>query len=232
MKKYFFLLAALALTIVAVVVPLQLAPQLNHQPVAQAQPGATSSPPRPAVTNRMNSPVPTPAVLANNPNFQPRPFPVAFESATVQWTLADGRDTNVIRQLAHNPSEYGRMVTENSEIFRRQLVYLKETAGSVFEQAKLTGAAVARLTLPGLDGQEFTVEVTRTDLRNGGSKGQIYGQLPDRPDSMVTVAFVNNREAFTIISPRDQIYLQAESREPGQVVIKSINPQTYGIPRN
>jgi hypothetical protein len=81
--------------------------------------------------------------------------------------LEDGNDTNVIRQL-HNPSEYGRMVMENSEIFRRQLVYLKETAGSIFEKAKRRGAAVTQLTLPGLDGQEFTVEVTRTDLRNGG----------------------------------------------------------------
>jgi hypothetical protein len=183
------------------------------------------------MSNMTSPPTARPAVLANNPGFQERPFPVAYESAKFQWTLADGKNTNVIRQLAHNPLEYARMVTENSEIFRRQLVYLKETAGSVFDQGKLSGAAVTQLTLPGLDGQEYSVDVTRTDLRNGGSKGQIYGQLPDRPDSMVTVAFVNDREAFTIVSPRDQIYLQAEAREPDQVVIKNINPLTYGTPQ-
>jgi hypothetical protein len=42
------------------------------------------------------------------------------------------------------------------------------------------------------------------------------------------VAFVNGREAFTVISPRNQIYLQAEAREPGEIVVKNINPSTYG----
>jgi hypothetical protein len=70
--------------------------------------------------------------------------------------------------------------------------------------------------------------VTRTESKDGGRQGQLYGQLPGRPDSMVTVAFINDREAFTVISPEDQIYLQAEAHDPGQIVVKSINPSTYG----
>jgi hypothetical protein len=49
---------------------------------------------------------------------------------------------------------------------------------------------------------------------------------------MVTVAFAADREAFTILSPQDQVYLQAEAHEPGEVVVKSINPETYGQPHN
>jgi hypothetical protein len=80
-----------------------------------------------------------------------------------------------------------------------------------------------------LDGQTLQAVVTRADLREGGSQGQFYGQLPGRLDSMVTVAFVNDREAFTVISPQDQLYLQAEAREPGEIVVKRINPGTYGM---
>ena len=63
--------------------------------------------------------------------FQERPFPGGFESTNSQWTTADGKDTNCIRLLAHNPLEYARMVEENPRIFRRQLVYLKKTAAAV-----------------------------------------------------------------------------------------------------
>jgi hypothetical protein len=45
---------------------------------------------------------------------------------------------------------------------------------------------------------------------------------------MVTVAFVNGREAFTVISHQNQTYLQAEAREPGEILVKKIDPNTYG----
>ena len=205
-------------------------PVVQTQPMAQAQPVATNLPPAPlATTPAATTPATSAGVSPNWPSFQERPFPVAYESPNFQWTLADGKDTNIIRELAHNELEYKRMVSENSTIYRRQLIYLKETPAAVFEQAELTGKPVRQLTLPGLDGQELPVVVTRTDLRDGGNQGQVYGQLPGESDSMVTVAFVGDREAFTVISPRDQIYLQAESHDPGQLVVKSINPNTYGV---
>lgn len=164
----------------------------------------------------------------DNPDYKPHPFPVAHQSSNFEWAAADGKDTNVIRQLAHNEFEYRRMLIENNAIFSRQLVYLNQSLSRLAQQASQTGQSLKQITLPGLNGQELTVDVTRTDFRNDGSKGQIYGQLPGRPDSMVTAAFVGLREAFTIISPQDQIYLQAEAHEPNQVVVKSINPKTYG----
>jgi hypothetical protein len=161
--------------------------------------------------------------------FRPHPFPVSKSSGAFEWTAEDGKDTNVIRQLAHNELEYQRMVAENATIFRRQLVYHPEGFTLQAQQAVRSGQSIQQLTLPGLDGQALEAVVTRADLREGGSQGQFYGQLPGRPDSMVTVAFVNDREAFTVISPQDQLYLQAEAREPGEIVVKRINPGTYGM---
>ena len=229
--RLLLVLLAVVLVVVGVMALRQRTPQL--QPVVQARLAApaTNLPSQTPMTSATKSPTVKSGVSPNWTNFQERPFPVAYESAKFQWTLADGKETNVIKQLAHNPLEYGRMVRENSEIFRRQLVYLKETAAAVYAQANLTGAAVTQMTLPGLDGQELTVDVTRTDLKDGGNQGQVYGKLPGQPDSMVTVAFVGDREAFTVISHRDQIYLLAESHDPSQIVVKSVNPLTYGTPQ-
>jgi hypothetical protein len=163
------------------------------------------------------------------PWFRSHPFKVAHSNADYGWTAEDGRDTNVMRRLAHNEGEYRRMRIENDAIFRRQLIYFTQGFAPLAQQAMQTGQGLKQITLPGLDGQEFSVDVTRTDFRNGGSQGQIYGQLPGQPGSMVTVAFLNMREAFTVISPQNHIYLQAEAREPGEVVVKSINPALYGI---
>jgi hypothetical protein len=204
-------------------------PKENTQPATQASVVATSS----------NSPVQAPAaakpvapvakVLPNYPDFQSKPLPVAYESSKVQWTLADGKDTNVIRQLAHNPLEYARMVEENPRIFRRQLVYLKETAASVFEQAKLTGVPVQQLTLPGMDGQELPFEIVKSQGGNGSSRqGMFSGHLVGNPDSLVTLVFMDGREAFTVLSPKENIYVVGEPREDGQVIVKAIDPSTYG----
>jgi len=204
----------------------QLESPVKHQPVAAV---TTNFFAMDTVTNVMKSPAA--AVPPNWPDFKKRVFPVAYQSSNFQWTLADGKDTNVIRKLAHNQLEYQRMLIENDTIFRRQLIYFNQGFVPLAQQALQTGQNLKQITLPGLGGQELTVDVKRTDFRDGGIRGQIYGQLPGQPDSMVTVAFANNLEAFTIISPRDQIYLQAEAHEPGEVVVKSINPQTYGQPQ-
>lgn len=165
---------------------------------------------------------------AASPDFQKLPFPVSFETPEIQWTSADGKDTNVIRHLAHNTLEYDRMVQENPRILKRQLVYLKQTAAAVFEQAKLTHAPVQELTLPGVDGQEFQFEIVQSDSNGSSRHGMFSGHLAGNPDSMVTMAFQDGREAFTVISPKQNIFLEGEPREPGQVIVKIFDPNTYG----
>lgn len=167
--------------------------------------------------------------LPNFTDFQKQPLPVAYEGERFQWTQADGKDTNVIRQLAHNPLEYERMVRENDRIFKRQLVYLKETPAMIFEQAKLTGQPVNQLTLPGLDGQELRVQITKTEGNISGRQGKFSGRIVGNPDSLVTLAFADGRQAYTVIAPKEHLYLIADPREDGQAVLKAIDLQTYGL---
>jgi hypothetical protein len=160
-------------------------------------------------------------------SFQKRPFQVATASNGYEWTAEDGKNTNVIRQLAHNDLEYQRMLEENSRIIRRQLVYDKDTAAALIERAKLTGEPIRRLTLPGLDGQEVEFEITKADLSPSGLQGTFAGHIAGRPDSMVTMAFKGGREAFTVMSPSDGLYLQGDPHEPGDLIVKSFDPDTY-----
>ncbi len=204
--------------------------QANRTPVAPARPaGAMTNLAHTAVSGSTKSLNVRATVLPNSRDFRERPFPVAYESASSQWTSADGRDTNVIRQLAHNPLEYDRMVEENSRIFRRQLVYLKETAAAVFEQAKLSAEAVRELTLPGVDGQELQFEIVNSNSKGSSRQGMLSGHLAGNVDSLVTLAFQDGREAFTVLSPKENIFIVGEPREPGQVIVKAINPTTYGM---
>lgn len=238
----------LAVVVVVAVIFLASRPPASPpgpQPVAQVRPVATNSSPSlaletkktpvavvsSATTNPPSSMAASRVAVPTFPWFQLHPFKVARSSSAYGWTAEDGTDTNIIRELAHNELEYKRMVIENDKIYARQLVYHTEPFVAQAQQAVQSGRSLQQITLPGLDGQELQAVVTRTDLRDGGSQGQIYAQLPGDPNSMVTVAFVDGREAFTVISPQDQLYLQAEAREPGEIVVKRINPNTYGILR-
>ena len=158
-----------------------------------------------------------------------RQFAVFCERDGMAWAAEDGRDTNVIRRLAHNDLEYQRMVDENARIFRRQLVYLNETAAAVFERAKLTGTPVQRLTLPGIDGQELLFEIVKSDGNGSSRQGMFSGHLVGNLDSQVSLAFQDGREAFTILSPKENIYIVGEPREPGEVIVKRFDPEKYGV---
>ena len=121
------------------------------------------------------------------------------------------------------------MAEEGARIFRRQLVYAKATADQLVQQSRLSGEPIRQLALPGLDGKEFQVEISRTDLSPSGQQGTLSGHLAGRLDSTVTLAFKGGREAYTILSPLDDTYLVGEPREPGELIVKSINPATYVV---
>ncbi len=228
-NKTFLIMAIVGLVGAISLIKLIQRPQANppSAPGSHVQSVATNLVTQTPVTNVVKTS--TTGVLANYPDFRMRPLPVGIDGTNNQWAVADGKDTNVIRQLAHNPLEYARMVDENPRIFRRQLVYLKETAASVFEQAKLTGASVTQLTIPVMDGRELTFEIARRDGGGSSRQGMFSGHLVGNPDSLVTMAFEDGREAFTILSPKDNVFVVAEPRENGQVIVKAIDPNTYGV---
>lgn len=152
---------------------------------------------------------------------QPEPSPV--------WTDEDGRSTNAIRQLAHNELEVQRMLEENDTIYRRQLVHRMETVPELIQRGRDTGLPLKSLILPVLDGQEVEVEVmdirTSTDGRSGSVNGRVKGHF----NSLVSVGFSNGCESYNIISPDDGLFIAADAYEPGQVVVKEIDPNTYGV---
>jgi hypothetical protein len=229
-KTFVFILAGIALVLTMGFVRMF---QMKHAnpPTStnqRAQAVAANAIAQSPVTNAMKSPSAA-GIPANYPDFKMRPLPVDIESTNNQWAVADGKDTNVIRQLAHNPLEYARMVDENARIFQRQLVYLKETAASVFERAKLTGAPVTQLTLPVLDGRELTFEIAKREGGGSSRQGMFSGHLVGNTDSLVTMAFEDGREAFTILSPKENVFVVAEPRENGKVIVKAIDPNTYGV---
>ncbi len=159
--------------------------------------------------------------------FQKHPFLAAHETGVFAWTSEDGKNPDVIRQLAHNELEFERMAEESSRIYRRQLVYHKDTVDAQIERSKLTGEPVREITLPGLDGQQVQFEVTGSDLNPSGQQGTLTGYVAGQPGSTVSFAFKGGREAFTILSPSDGLFLQGDPREPGELIVKSINPETY-----
>jgi hypothetical protein len=232
-----FRLVALTLAVIALAVgiffwrpqkPLPPAPSPIVASAPPTKPISVAPVIPPMATNTVNSKPASRLPVPEFTWFQAHPFTASQTNGAFAWTAEDGKDTNVIRRLAHNELEYQRMVNENPTIYRRQLVYHPAGFTVQAQAAVQTGQSIQQITLPGLDGQELQVLVTKTDFESGGDKGLFYGQLPGDPDSMVTAAFINGREAFTVASPQNNLYLQGEAREPGEIVVKSIDPKTYG----
>jgi len=221
------LVAVLALVMVGIATRSRSRAQVAQptgKPVAQA---ATNSPAAAIAPTNVTAATVAPRTVTTNLSFQLRPFGVTRTSETCEWTGEDGKDTNVIRRLAHNELEYQRMVEENNRIQRRQLVYRKDTAAAVMQRARFTGERVTQLTLPGFDGQELQFVVQRADLEASKQVGTFAGHLAGRPDSLVTLAYKFGREAFTVMSPDDAIYLQGHPRESGEIILTSFDPSTY-----
>ena len=156
-----------------------------------------------------------------------RPLAVVQASGQHEWTSEDLRVPEAIEKIAHGPEEFIRMVEENDRIERRQLVYRKEPAWQTVEHSKAKGEAIRKLTLPGLDGREVQVEVTGADLAFSGLSGTFTGKVAGREKSLVTLAFQQGREAFTVVSPDDDLFLQGHPREPGEIILTSFDPETY-----
>lgn len=234
---------AIVLTVVAIIVATVVGVHLSRKETAKLQPQVV----RPAVSGPVAKPLPpsdtpaqsvapTPAAVAATPSdklknfadFRARPFAVTKSSGADAWTAEDGRSPAVIRQLAHNELEVERLTKENPTIYRRQLVYRNEPIAAAVQQARATGQTVQSFSLPGLDGKEYAVEVTQNNVEPVVTAGSLAGHLVGRPSSTVCIGFKDGYESFNIISPEDSVYIVADAREPGQVMVKSIIPGKYG----
>lgn len=82
--------------------------------------------------------------------------------------------------------------------------------------------------MPGFDGSEWMIDVYKVDSVDGGAEGTIYGRLPSQPNSLVTLTFIGPAECFSLLSPDQDLYIQGDPREPGEIVLKKINPALMG----
>lgn len=202
---------------------------LSRHEAAESLPGAKGSSqvpgasPRTAETAPATSYAPFPAVAVL------RPLPVAKSSELHEWTAGDCRDPEVLERIAHTPEEFERLLNEGARVLDRQLVYRKDTIAAQLQRVRLGGPALTHITLPSLHGEELQVELTGHDLEPSFLRGSLHGRLVGRPSSMVTLAFKAGREAFTVLSPEDGLYLQADPREPGELLVKRIDPETYVV---
>lgn len=154
-----------------------------------------------------------------------RPLAVATESASHAWTREDAKDPAVIDRIAHGPEEFLRMVEENDRIKRRQLVYRKEPVALLLDRARASGAPLTRFTLPAMDGAEVEVEVLETQL--DGHRGAVIGRIVGQPDSLACVGFSGACESFNLFAPSVGLFIAADAREPGEVILKEIDPAVY-----
>lgn len=159
-----------------------------------------------------------------------RPLPVSLSKDHHEWTSEDAKDLKVIERISHNPEESIRLIEENDRIKRRQLVYRKETVPMLLERIQGTDGSLKNFTLPGLDGREVEVEVTEVRLMDGIRGGCVNGRVKGRFNSMVSVGFSNGCESFNVLSPDEGLFLTADAREPGEVLVKEIDPNVYGRP--
>ena len=156
-----------------------------------------------------------------------RPLAAAKESAAHAWTAEDARAPEIIRKLAHNAMEERRLLEENARITGRQLVYRKEPVFVAVDRARAKGESVTGFVLPGFDGRELQVQVDKADIAPSGLSGTFTGRLPGLDQSLVTLAFKQGTEAFTIVSPEDGVFLQGHPREPGEIMVTSFIPDDY-----
>ena len=203
--------------------------------VAKREPEAARTPapglhpaPTPAPAPSASPPPPPPPAAGNFSDFAIRPLAVAQRSGNHEWTAEDGKLPGVIRKLAHNRLEEQKMLAENPAVYRRQLVYRKRAAADLVKEAERSGIPLQTVPVPGFDGAEWMIDVYKVDSIDGGAEGTIYGRLPGQPDSLVTLTFIGRSECFSLLSPNQDLYIQGDPREPGEIVLKRINPSLMG----
>jgi hypothetical protein len=163
------------------------------------------------------------ALLPNDPDFQVRPFAVSQASAHHEWTAEDGRSPAAMDKLAHNPLERERLTDENEYVTRRQLVYRKHPLPEIGMQSFTTGEQVKTLTLPDFNGRDLEVVITESKIEWRGKTGFFRGYVKGDPEATVAASYYQGAECFEI--QRGSMILAGDPREPGQVVLKEVDPR-------
>lgn len=221
-KPFNKLTSGIAVSLVLIAITFMAVRQRQNPPQAVAvKPLASITPSKPATSPAADHAPAAPDTVIL------RPLPVSMKSDRHEWTEGDASSPEIIEKIVHNPDEFIRLVEENKRIKRRQLVYRKETVPMLLDRARDAKQPLKNITLPGLDGREIEVEITETHLNPAQQGGSVTGRIKGRFNSMVSVGFAQGYESFNILSPEDHLYLTADAREPGEVIVKEIDPDQY-----
>ncbi len=152
-----------------------------------------------------------------------RPFPVVLERGHFGWTAEDGLTDEVMPQLANNSDMLDRLEEDNANTVRRQLVYT--TPEFEDEKREIFAGARSSITLPGLDGEEFIVDITEfetfpIDGANPEDTGGFSGVVRNAPDSLVNVGTHNDSWSVLVVHEGRQFNL--ETREPGELILSQV----------
>jgi len=159
----------------------------------------------------------------NRADFRLKPFPVTHQSDAFAWTGIDGKTPQAMHDLAHTDAEEERLQFENPWVEKRQLVYCDDYIQTLGKSVAGDPANLKAIRLPGFDGQEFEVDVDRTESPQGVMEWNVAGHLKDRPDTLVSISTVHGYTSIVMIAP--DFYIEGDAREPGEVVLNQIDRQ-------
>ena len=150
---------------------------------------------------------------------QPKPFAVVHSQGHFQWTAEDGLQNDVIEKLANNPHMVEALQEQNNYTKRRQLIYVDPAFGS--EADAVYRGEKGELTLPGFDGEQFTIKVDHTTEFGGYLNGSFTGAIKGQSGTDVVAGSEGNHWSIGI-QLKDRHY-QIANRSPNEWIISEVD---------
>ncbi len=162
---------------------------------------------------------------------QPRPFVVTHRTENYAWTSEDGKLPAVMKQLANNSEMLLQLEEDNAFTTQRQLVYVP--AEFTAKAQEMLDGKRQEIVLPGLNGEEFKVQVTahNVDTAEGADpvSGGFMGTIVGLPGSEVSGGAGGDHWSITIDPGHGKIY-QIVNRNRGEWIVSAIDPTKQIVP--
>jgi|GEM_PF-5246294 len=127
-------------------------------------------------------------------DFNPKPFSPKAENESFQWTGEDGLIDDNASYYAVNDVQADQLIKAKPFVKQRQMVYVKDSA-SLLDTHKLIMNAyneTSQITLPGLDGSEYEVQIDSISRNQDEGAAFILGHLKDQADSEVAITLAQH----------------------------------------
>lgn len=159
-------------------------------------------------------------------DFVMHPFEISSSSINHSWTNVQIMSPAEIDQVVHNDIERMHVMEETAFVTGRQLVYQKVSFQDLAEKNLATGKELETIIVPGFDGKEYEVVVTKWEASGKDDEvreGHLSGHLKDDPKSEVVWAYYEGMESGVISSEALNIELNIVPREERQIIVNQID---------